>query len=79
MKIKITLKDPDGVSNAIMDAVKEQLAAISGLDERERDELADGRTEQIGEKLGRWITYGEYVSIEFDLDTMTATVLERGR
>jgi hypothetical protein len=29
------------------------------------------------EKMQKWIEYGEYVRIEFDLSTMKATVLER--
>lgn len=30
--------------------------------------------EEVKEKLSKWITYNEYVTIEFDLDNNTAEV-----
>jgi hypothetical protein len=37
------------------------------------DQIED---EEDREKMERWVEYGEYVRIEFDLSTMKATVLE---
>lgn len=43
--------------------------AIEDLPEEYRDSIKD--------QLSKWIQYGEYVTIEFDLDKETATVLEQ--
>lgn len=40
--------------------------AVEDLDEDEKDEAL--------EKLATWIKHGEYVTIDFDLDAMTAKV-----
>lgn len=41
------------------------------------EDMEDDESEiLIREKLRKWIRYGECVSIQFDLETMTATVLE---
>lgn len=62
MKLTITLKDPDGIFDAI-----HQAAAEDGGDIRERiNELTD--------QLSPWIRYGEYITIDIDTDTRTATV-----
>lgn len=75
MKIKITLKDPDGFCDAIRDAARESVNAISGISEDEAEELEDSRHEEISASLAKWVEYGEYVRIEFDTEAKTATVL----
>lgn len=76
-KITITFKDPDGVLNCINDDVLEQVQSVTS-DIREIEQLVEMRTETITEKLSKWIEYGEYITIEFDLDEMTARVKEIG-
>lgn len=41
--------------------------AIENLDETKQKEVA--------EKLSKWIEWGEYIKVEFDLENMTAKVL----
>lgn len=77
MKIRVTLKDPDGFYQCVNDAVKEELKKLDGIDDRERDVLADARVQTVWKKLERWIEYQEYVDIEFDTDAGTAIVVER--
>lgn len=60
MKILITFKDPDGVSNAIL----EKRAEDSSLD-----------AEYISNKLSEWIKWDEYITVEFDTEANTATVI----
>ena len=74
MKILVTLKDPDGFSDAIDDAVKQSLADQEGLDDDEREALFEARQERFGSMLGQWVEYGEYVTLEFDTEAGTATV-----
>lgn len=74
MKLTITFKDPDGVSEAV---INEVLATIpDGLDEEERDDLISSRVTKINSKLDQWLEFGEYITIEFDLENRTARILE---
>ena len=80
MKITLTLKSPDCDYPAVEDAVAEELANTPGIDEEEREAIAESRCRKIREQLGRWLKYGEYLTVEFDLLAGTATVKEvRGR
>ena len=74
MKIKITFKDPDGVYDAITDAVKDQLRNIEGITEDERETMEESRREGMNELLSKWIEYSEYITIEFDTEAGTAVV-----
>ena len=78
MKIKVYLKDPDGFYDGISDAVRDSMAEFGGkLTESEKDDVANRRRKEANEALRRWVEFGEYVSIEFDTQAKTATVLER--
>ena len=70
MKLKITLKDPDGVYESIKDAAESSTGDTDGLDDNELEELA----QKLEEQCKPWIEYGEYVTIEIDTDAGTATV-----
>lgn len=60
MKFRVYMKDPDGVYESIADA--------SDRDEQTRKNLS--------EFIKRWCMCGEYITIEFDTDAGTATVVE---
>lgn len=75
MKIKIYIKDPDGVSNAIQDTINAQFDEQKIYDKEERRALTDIRKERLDEKLSKWIDCGENLTIEFDLEADTAKVL----
>jgi len=75
MKIKITLKDPDGVYECIRQDVESHVESIEGLDAEEREELLESRTDSVNDKLSKWIEYGEYVTVEFDAETGEAKVI----
>jgi hypothetical protein len=77
MKLRLTLKDPDGVYEMIQEAAENQVEQIEGLNDDEKESLIESRREKISEQLQKWIEYGEYVHIEFDLETKTATVLTK--
>lgn len=76
MKISITLKDPDGFYESVREAVENEVAKLSGLSEDEKDELIESRKESVFEDLGKWVEYNEYVTIEFDTEAQTATVIK---
>lgn len=77
MKIRVTLKSPDTMADAVTDAVHTDVqASISGLSEQELRALANERQCEIqGELSSRWMRYGEYLTVEFDTDDWSATVI----
>ena len=77
MIVKVYLKDPDGFYESIQESVKRTLQSLDGLSDTERGLLMESRMEEAGNKMRKWVEYGEYVTLEFDLDTMTAGVVER--
>ncbi len=79
MIIRVTLKDPDTMHDAVERAVKEYVETMDGLDAAEKDVLAAGRTEQYrGHISSKWMEWGEYLTVEFDTTTGTAIVIENG-
>lgn len=64
-KIRITFKTPDAVSTALSEEFG---------DLEEENEKAYQEAE---EALGKFVKYGELVTIEFDTDEGTAEVLEQ--
>ena len=79
MKIKVTLKDPDGFSDSVQEAVQKSLDALEGVDEDEKDELLETRLEKTWDKLEKFVDCQEYIRIEFDTELGTATVLPNKR
>lgn len=78
MKLYIYLKDPDGFSTSVDEEVEKHVRAnTTGLDEEELEGVIETRREQAWKKLSKWVEYQEYIGIDFDLETMTATVRTR--
>lgn len=78
MKIKVTLKDPDTMHDAVRDAVTRDVKAL-GLSARESQLLINDRFEQESSEISdRWMEYGEYLTVEFDTIAKTARVVEIG-
>ena len=70
MRLSIGFKTPDAIHHAL-----EEYRDYSG-DSDDGEELTEEEREEIREKLEKWIRYNECVTIEFDLDNMTATVVK---
>ena len=66
MKFKLTFKTPNAT-----DAINDQLDCEYNDDSEERKELKEAM-EDVAEKF---VEYDEYITIEFDTDGQTATVL----
>lgn len=75
MKIKVTMKDPDTMHDAVQEAVAREVKAM-GLPEDEEEQLIELRCEKVREKMYKWFEYGEYLTVEVDTDSMTATVID---
>lgn len=78
-KFCITFKDPDGVFEDVRDEVQRQVEEFeTKLIEDEIDTLAEERTENLNSFLKTWVKWGEYLTVEFDTDAKTATVVKNG-
>lgn len=65
MKIKVTMKTPDALDYALKDAFSDYPIPEDGED----------MEYEAREKLAKWFRYGECLTVEFDTEAMTATVL----
>lgn len=73
--VKVRLKDPDGLYEAVDDAVREMLDPLDISDE-EYIHLCDVRREEALKVIReRFMKYGEYLTVEFDLKDVTARVV----
>jgi hypothetical protein len=77
MKFKITFKDPDGVSDKLMELAENSIDAAD-ISDRAKEVAIENKIEDFKRFLRTWITYSEYVTIEFDTEANTARVVESG-
>jgi hypothetical protein len=66
MKILITLKDPDGVSNSLDDCARGHVQDPANMEDFKAS---------LEDDIKKWVRWGEYVSIVIDTDKGTATVV----
>ncbi len=71
MKITITFKDPDGVSNAVDEAINSSRPA--NLTDDDWEIVKESREDNLD--LEPWIKYMEYCTVEIDTEAKTATVI----
>lgn len=76
MKIQVTFKDPDVASDAISDAFKDLV--IEGLTDPEEAALVREHRELEARTFifGTYMRYQEYITVEFDTEAKTATVVQ---
>lgn len=70
-KIQITFTDPDSPLDCVADFVQKEIDdeyCEHDLRENEMEMIIENRTEEVWERLRKWISYNECVTIEFDLD-----------
>lgn len=78
MKISVTLKDPDGFYESVDDAVEKAVEAeFPTADADENEALREKRTEKVWKVLEQWVRYQEYITIEFDTEAGTASVMKK--
>jgi len=76
MKFQVTVKDPDVLHDAVEESVEADVKTLN-LPEDEAELLIESRMDKVMEAMGKWWKYSEYITLEFDTDAMTATVIER--
>ena len=75
MKIRITVKDPDAIGDAIMEAAEKEVNAIEGLSQDEKEMLMETRQEKLSNLFNTFFEWGEYIRIEIDTEAKTARVI----
>ena len=78
MEVKIYMKDPDAVYEAVQDAVEREVAGIADLSDEERDLLVPFRVGAVMTSLAQWLEFGECLTVVFDTDASTAMIERRG-
>ena len=79
MKIRVTLKDPDTMPDAVEEAFRRQ-PKPDGLSDEEWEDVRDERAAAAKERIAkRWMEYSEYLDVEFDLEADTARVVPRSK
>lgn len=76
MKFTITMKDPDTLYDAVLDAVRADLGSIAGLSKAEQELLVEERSATVRKICQQWFEYGEYITVEIDTEAKTCTVVE---
>lgn len=80
MKIRVTLKDPDSMDDAVVDALK-ALHRPDGIREEEWHEILEERAHFIQSEISeKWMKWGEYLVVDFtigdeDDEAQEATVI----
>jgi hypothetical protein len=77
MKFTITFKNPDAVCDSLNDAACNSIAGMEDLSEEEQECLVELRIDKLSKFVSKWITYSEYITIEFDTKAGTAIVQEK--
>jgi hypothetical protein len=76
MKIRIRLKSPDAIHDAVYSAAYDEMAEQDG-DEFMESNVEGFVSELFAGSLRKWIAYKEYLTVEIDTEEETARVLEQ--
>jgi hypothetical protein len=78
MKFKVTLKDPDTLSDACNEAATTDVASLIGVTDDERESIAKARADlAYGVCVKKWFDYGEYLTVEIDTEARTCIVVDK--
>lgn len=75
MKFRIYMKDPDGPFDSIREAAFAAANDIEGLDEDEKESVAESKQLKLTDFAKTWLEYDEYVTLEFDTEAGTCVVV----
>ncbi len=79
MKVRATFKDPDTMPDACQEAAK-RLAKPDGVTADEWVEIQESRAEEAQDAISdKWMEWSEYITVEFDTDAGTATVIPKSK
>lgn len=81
MKIRLSFKTPDVIDNWINLWLEDLQPEPSEIEDYDLDPEGwfDAKREEMRTFMGRWVKYGEVVTLEFDTESQTAIVVEAPR
>lgn len=74
MKIRVTLKDPDALQDAINEAVDEEIKKLDDILREDSEDISEVFEEKAKNVAREWFKYGEYLTVEIDTSAKTCTV-----
>lgn len=74
MKFRVTMKDPDTLHDACLEAAEQSLGVID--DPQEREALVEIRADKARKVASLWFEFSELLTVEIDTDAKTCTVIE---
>jgi hypothetical protein len=74
MKLRVMMKDPDTLDDAIKRAVDDSFKGVV-LEDEELDAAAEARREKVKSVCSTWFKWGEYLEVEIDTEAKTCTVV----
>jgi hypothetical protein len=78
MKIKVVMKDPDSLIDAIEESIENQVHqkyAGAGLSTEELCFIVNNRVDEAQIIARKWFRYSEYLTVEIDTDEKTIRVV----
>lgn len=76
MRFRVTMKDCDGVEDAISDGLHRWPEMPENLLPVEREALADERYQIMVDAVMEWFEHREYLTVEIDTDAGTCVVVK---
>jgi hypothetical protein len=75
MKVRVTMKDPDALDEALYEAVL-KLQKPEDVSKEEWQLICEHRQAAAHDAIRPFMKYSEYITVEFDTDAHTATVIK---
>jgi hypothetical protein len=76
MKIRVTLHDPDALHEAIVDAVRDEVAKRMPRGSTvEHEAVRRALEDRVVMLAGKWFEHDEYLTVEVDTEASTCTVV----
>ncbi len=75
MKVRVTFKTPDAVQDSVDREVERAVDHVYRDGAESKQEAADDLRFQAVRAISKWVKYGECVTVEFDTEAGTATVI----
>ena len=82
MKFRVTFKTPDAVEYAITGQLIRAIPSEASLEEFTTEDVYEARQDlcaKLQSVTDKYVSYGESITIEFDSETDSATVVEKGK
>ena len=74
MKFVVTMKCPDALYDAVVEAAQGNIEGLESVNEAVRKHVAEQRKEAALQACRKWFLWDEYLRVEVDMDAGTCVV-----